>query len=103
MPTHTPGPWTYQHVEDSWNHVAAENGARAVAKVFGAGSGAGEANARLIAAAPALLEALVQAEEALFTAESYLMSTHDKLSVVEARQAVRAAIAQVKGRWYETD
>lgn len=49
-----------------------------------------EANARLIAAAPELLEALRQCEA--------LMASHPAFNISDARIAARAAIAKAEGR-----
>lgn len=53
---HTPGPWTY---DETWALILAEHGAE-IAAVHAARSVKGEpqANARLIAAAPTMYEAL---------------------------------------------
>lgn len=107
MSEHTPGPWTIRfglnvmgkdvrypsqerlvanaggHANNIWNEqVTAEN----------------EANARLIAAAPDLLEAL---KEILAAGESYVDSADEVKAMLRfgrANDAARAAIAKAEGR-----
>lgn len=60
---HTPGPWTYYadlpSAEPNWHIVTTENRLRILANVYiEPGNAMDEANARLITAAPDLLEAL---------------------------------------------
>lgn len=89
MSKHTPGPWSIQRQNPSpttgeW--MVAGKSPGYLAEVRDCGSGPVEANARLIAAAPDLLEAL----EALITAvdaSMYGMAIHN----------ARAAIAKAKG------
>lgn len=76
--THTPGPWnieyhiegpTKRHIEISINNK--ERGYKHLAQIYnGAGITEHEANAKLIAAAPDLLEAL---KDALFHLQGYLV------------------------------
>lgn len=77
---HTPGPWIY---DETWALINAEHGSE-IAAVHAARGTKGEpqANARLIAAAPDLLAALVDAYERL---------TGD-------RSMIRAAIAKATGQ-----
>ena len=91
MSAHTPGPWIYAIPGDSF--VASDSGliCRRPA-VSGGGSAPSnwEANARLIAAAPDLLEALKACDEAM----AY-MSEYDIPITLPAQ--VRAAIAKAIG------
>ena len=96
--THTAGPWMYATGED-WDgaHVTDKHG-RIVADCQGCdipgtcgevGTDEAEANARLIAAAPELLEALKVAESEL----RYHAATRNS----EALEIVRAAIQKATG------
>lgn len=92
MSAHTPGPWfiseQYRKLHGIDSVLVAsriENGAPGIARVFVAGLGSQfEANARLIAAAPELLEAL----------ETIITSTAPRRSLV---RIARAAIAKARG------
>lgn len=57
--THTPGPWQYSPCEITGRYSIYHNGPVAYCGDTTASPGDGEANARLIAAAPELLAALV--------------------------------------------
>lgn len=63
---HTPGPWVYRHEEDEGHYeISALSGREVIGQVFyvdNAPSSRGEADARLIAEAPAMLAALQKAE-----------------------------------------
>src|SRR5690606_36352395 len=98
---HTPGPWTPMVRQPA---SRADNGLCALAQVWGgwivvvpswmvdrSGYDA-EANARLIAAAPELLEALLAIEEAFVTDHGALNQTQ-----IEAIRLVDAAIAKATG------
>lgn len=91
--THTPGPWKVTHDEYAGHYDVhtfdREHGSEAIAQVFYANStpgGRGEADANLIAAAPALLEALAVIENA---------SEDDR--IYDLRAIASAAIAAAKG------
>lgn len=58
---HTPGPWVWQHWQDGQNTVAEQSTLGTIANIWTSGAGVDidKANARLIAAAPELLQALV--------------------------------------------
>lgn|SRR5678816_98780 len=104
MSGHTPGPWTLDR--DTWS-IRDERTYR-VARCSFAKDGASmklsneerEANARLIAAAPELLDRLRRMATALSTAASYIARDTDRgiadAFEAEANQA-RALIAQVEG------
>jgi hypothetical protein len=55
---HTAGEWTCMHGDAVCNHITVDNGRLVLAVVRGLGTEAGNANARLIAAAPDMAEAL---------------------------------------------
>jgi hypothetical protein len=55
---HTPGPWRYQEGTDAYTHIVHTGVNRFLCQLAQDTSGVAEANARLIAAAPDLLEAL---------------------------------------------
>lgn len=55
---HTPGPWAYQEDSDAYTHIVRGPGNRFICQLAQTTSAEIEANARLIAAAPELLEAL---------------------------------------------
>lgn len=56
---HTPGPWViHQSTAESWPEILAPNGTVPLARINSTWRGEALANARLIAAAPELLEAL---------------------------------------------
>ena len=90
---HTPGPWRV-HCDpchyDTASDVSSDCG-QLFASVGGkAGWQEQEANARLIAAAPDLLEAL-------FEADRFLSHPLDPDDIQMARDVIRAAIAKAKG------
>ena len=97
MSTHTPGPWTYSEGNENDYIVHVERDAEAVAVVIHGH----EANARLIAAAPALLEALeaylVCDRRLGETAAAAKMDSDISYALHKAHQKARAAIAQAKG------
>ena len=55
---HTPGPWEYQEESDAYTHIVRAKNNYMICHLSQNTSGATEANARLIAAAPELLEAI---------------------------------------------
>ena len=97
MNKHTPGPWRMrthdlmQRIETCEGHTVAipamNDGVPAISC---------SANARLIAAAPELLDAL---NKLLSRAEGQLdtSATHDGLGNIDAMTAARAAIAKARG------
>lgn len=90
---HTPGPWVVVRAGNS-TLIRSDSQRGYFAKIEGACAGAhgaeGEANARLIAAAPDLLEAL---KKALPLLEEHIRGR----SVTEAIEAAEAAIAKAEG------
>jgi hypothetical protein len=101
---HTPGPWKAQPregIEGQWEVVSAcKIGWLIAAAAPDIDGDPDEANARLIAAAPELLEALEHLAAIAGTGLLHRQSL-DKQGMVElfeeARAAARAAIAKVKG------
>lgn len=93
---HTPGPWTFYadlpSADPNWHIVTTANRMRVLANVhIEPGNDVDMANARLIAAAPDMLDALRRAVLALaFAAESSLAMQDDY-------NAVSAAIAKAIG------
>ncbi len=89
---HTPGPWK---VSSDHYHIC--KGATAVAAVFGTtghDAARSEANARLIAAAPELLEAL---EHALTTTQKIARGTGRRHYTLNTLQEMADAIKAAKG------
>jgi hypothetical protein len=89
----TPGPWESQHTAGHDTHgqtaIYAEADGKDIAIVYD-----GEANARLIAAAPELLRALLEVEE-----QTYLLNhpAGDVGLPVSAWEIVKATIAKARG------
>ena len=92
-PEHTPGPWTVDN-----QYIHGPDGIRFIAV---AGDGAGQANARLISAAPELIDALAGCADALreagkdFAQANRLAARPNLYELHE--QAARAAIAKARG------
>ena len=84
-PEHTPGPWTVDN-----QYIHGPDGIRFLAV---AGDGAGQANARLIASAPELLEAL----ERISTAYDETLRHPIAAPLLQAIYGARAAIAKARG------
>lgn len=62
---HTPGPWTYQENSDAYTHIVRGPTNSLICQLAQSMHVEIEANARLIAAAPEMLEALVNADKLL--------------------------------------
>ena len=92
MTTHTPGPWNVSsNMYGVGNLLVAGVTASNAEPIANCGIGkTGEANARLIAAAPDLLTALIRLEEGIRLWMSKSVSEDDM-------QAARAAIAKATG------
>ncbi len=104
MSAHTFGPWVARRVDQQEWEIDAPKGDQTIGysswcglvSVYGcndfpdAGGAVAEANARLIAAAPELLEACIQAEAAI--------AGLDFDGCPEALAVIRAAIAKAEGR-----
>ncbi len=91
---HTPGPWSLGKAHETAQNHAVCKGARVLARVVGSGYPIGigaspesEANARLIAAAPDLLEAAREAIEDISDGDLYLASKrlYDAITKAEGR------------------
>lgn len=85
MSEHTPGPWRVEKFNDtkSWS-IYANGGTHSLASIRDA------ANARLIAAAPELLQALRDARESLIARGAD--------PVISVLREINAAIAKTEGR-----
>ena len=92
MSGHTPGPWQVRHAEGLFA-IASEGGW--VATMDGEDENVDRANARLIAAAPDLYDALKAAESALAVAASY-RDDHKALMQVTLDNA-RDVLAKARG------
>lgn len=89
MSKHTPGPWKAVPTAFGPIDIVVSDG-RDIVTVYGGGTGNKEANARLIAAAPDMLEALKQAQTNF--------KTYDRFKVdVDAMRKIEAAIAKATG------
>jgi hypothetical protein len=90
---HTPGPWRYWHEDGYCGELNAPNGSLIAAFE----SEPHEANARLIAAAPDLLEALQNAH-ALLQATLFIINDNEARDIAKQQlDANRAAIAKATG------
>lgn len=96
MKTHTPGPWELHSWGDASFEVLASE--TTVCNVPGfdddtADAGRAEADARLIAAAPELLEALIAAKGTI----EYLLANSDNGPAENCIEILAAAIAKAEG------
>jgi len=101
MSNHTPGPWVVVCTDENHGHIFidqdCDRGRPDLARISpmnGAGLETNRANARLIAAAPDLLEALVQAVEQLEA--DYVPTPLDGTAALIRK--LRAAITKAEGR-----
>lgn len=96
---HTPGPWAYQEDSDVYTHIVRGPGNRFICQLAQTTSAEIEANARLIAAAPELLDALIEAVACgmvpISSAKDGGASTHSRQ--VRCADMIRAAIAKATG------
>ena len=103
MSQHTPGPWTIEpeHIDDedgSYHEpVIMANDGMLIVAVIRVGTGQDEANARLIAAAPDLLTALVEIAkgEGRFSCDPL---EHASNTIDDMKALALAAIAKAEGR-----
>ena len=98
---HTPGPWHTRGAgtERAWVYA----GNVAIASARHASGHDCEANARLIAAAPDLLEACIEALPYLETTAAELAENYDSDDSAPLADRLRAAIAQAKGDVHGSD
>lgn len=82
MSKHTPGPWRYQDIRSSGEHVYFRIESKNGAVGFAYKSDNAEGNARLIAAAPDLLAALRK------------IATNEKLGTGDCMEIARTALAK---------
>ncbi|WP_313251129.1 hypothetical protein [Stenotrophomonas indicatrix] len=102
---HTPGPWAYQEDSDAYTHIVRGPSNRFICQLNQSTSAEIEANTRLIAAAPELLEVskeLVRALELAYGIEDGYSDDriYDELpsgSIATAFISARAAIAKATG------
>lgn len=98
---HTPGPWTVHSCEVHPHHEIIAECGRRIATQNDYHDGQDKANARLIAAAPELLDALKEARSMLETASRYFpKSIHnsDRFSLLNVlANTVNPAIAKAEG------
>ena len=85
---HTPGPWKVDN-----QYIHGPDGIRFLAV---AGDGAGQANARLIAAAPELIEALEAALETIYGQAELLRACGAAYGIGATLQRATEAIAKAK-------
>lgn len=92
--THTPGPWRWNHFPDNESYLEDSHSASVIeGSIVTADNEEREANARLIAAAPDLLEA---ARYVIEDAVSDMPATARVTKI--SLDALRAAIAKAEGR-----
>ena len=90
MNKHTQGPWTYEQISNN-AYVIDENGSAVM--LYRNPDDEMKANARLIAAAPELLEAL----RGMVALEEENLRSGDDIDVCFELESARAAIAKAKG------
>jgi hypothetical protein len=91
--SHTPGPWTYREGYRGTEEYVVQRGHEGGFVVEGLSKERAEADARLIAAAPELLEVLKAARRAISEVEN-----PRQLQVVKTLAALDAAIAKAEGK-----
>lgn len=92
---HTPGPWTYQENSDAYTHIVRGPTNSLICQLAQSTHVEIEANARLIAAAPELLEALIKADQ-LFRDIGFIAEA-DRVRPGSLGSEIRAAIAKATG------
>ena len=100
MSGHTPGPWTMGVMEEDGPWCVGNSECVALAKMTGAPGPHHEANARLIAAAPELLEALekIASEESTTWDEDLMEHVPVPMDEEEMAEIARNAIAKATGK-----
>ena len=86
--SHTPGPWINDRSHPEWERNVVWSGDMVVARVVDDQHANADANARLIAAAPDLLAALIRMDEE-FGTQNYTKSADD--AVIMAQAAIKKA------------
>jgi hypothetical protein len=94
MSGHTPGPWWIENEKDSEGPREISDCYGRTAEVYGEGS-EGDANARLIAAAPELLAALKEAAQELSLVCKWF--DHPEQTTTETLRRATSAIAKAEG------
>ena len=96
MSKHTPGPWQWtQHFDPTISIY--KDGFGQIARLYDSSAGTGKANARLIAAAPDLLEALQGILGYFDSGNSVSVSQATIKARSDEVKAARAAIAKATG------
>ena len=108
MSKHTPGPWWLGRDPSHFGSLTSitggsdsTGGIRSVAEVGGLDIDEAEANARLIAAAPDMLEAcqsFIARWETLSSESANMMERRDLDNLARSATAIRAAIAKAEGK-----
>jgi hypothetical protein len=94
--TYTPGPWTIRRLTNGWPRVTSDTHDICDLMLNGNGLPHVEANARLIAAATALLQS-AQAALAYLTAHGIDLDGEEEVLVAGIRLELEEAIAQATG------
>jgi hypothetical protein len=95
MSAQTPGPWTYQERSDAYTHIVRGPNNSLICQLGQSADPEFEANARLIAAAPQLLAALVKAERMFY--EIGFVAAADKSRPESIWSEINAVIAKANG------
>ncbi len=94
---HTPGPWYYQENSDTYTHIVRGPDAYFVHQGPQHTEGIAEANARLIAAAPELLEACNDALNTLIGCCVAGPGRDDRAHMLATQSLLRIAIRKAEG------
>ena len=100
MSMHTPGPWKAAEREDRNGYLrifSLSDAECAPALAYGDNKYQREANARLIAAAPEMLEALIGASETLLATYDILRDYELRAGLWEAYDLCQSAIKKARG------
>ena len=95
----TPGPWEYQEKSDAYTHIVRAAGNRFICSMGQSMKPEYEANARLIAAAPEMAEALkaLADECAEYVRINNLHSNDGSPATTHSMRRARAALAKARG------
>lgn len=88
---HTPGPWNVTNLETAETVFCIGGQSGSIASAWNKGGGEGEANAKLIAAAPELLEALQYILPALKDTFDTIGDDYSKEAYNKAKEAINKA------------